>query len=491
VPHVSRISGARGTAAWFVRSASLTAGPVFWLSQNTLLWQRWLIVSAVLAASAYLGPRGSFADAVIVALIVVCVLFLRRPQLGLCALVGLTLSVPFSIGTGTESSINVTVLFIGLLTAFWLLQMVVEHNVRLVSSSVVPPLVAFLGVSAIAFVAGTRSWLVFAQTAPIAAQIGGFSIFVLSGLVFLIVAHWAQDVRWLRWMVWTFFVVGSVHIADLVLPFAHTGLSDAMMGHTLLGSMFWTWFVALAFSQAVFNRELALPVRAALAGGVAATVGYALLTSLSWTSGWLPPLVAIVVTVWVASPRRGIFVLLLGVVVLIPKMTDFASALLFNNEKNQYDILTRTAAWQIMGELIKLDPIFGTGFANYYHYTPLYPILGYAVQFNSHNNYLDILVQTGFLGMLCFVWFVLRLGWIGWGLRNRIRDGFSQAYVYGALGGLVASLVAAGLGDWVLPFVYNIGLRGFKVSVLAWIFLGGLVALEQMARRADSAEASA
>jgi len=36
------------------------------------------------------------------------------------------------------------------------------------------------------------------------------------------------------------------------------------------------------------------------------------------------------------------------------------------------------------------------------------------------------------------------------------------------------------LADWVLPFVYNIGLAGFRASVLGWLFLGGLVTLEQM-----------
>jgi hypothetical protein len=30
-----------------------------------------------------------------------------------------------------------------------------------------------------------------------------------------------------------------------------------------------------------------------------------------------------------------------------------------------------------------------------------------------------------------------------------------------------------------LPFVYNIGIAGFRASMLAWLFLGGLVALEQ------------
>jgi hypothetical protein len=40
--------------------------------------------------------------------------------------------------------------------------------------------------------------------------------------------------------------------------------------------------------------------------------------------------------------------------------------------------------------------------------------------------------------------------------------------------------VAAFLVDWVLPFVYNIGLTGFRASVLPWIFIGGLIAIEQM-----------
>ena len=37
--------------------------------------------------------------------------------------------------------------------------------------------------------------------------------------------------------------------------------------------------------------------------------------------------------------------------------------------------------------------------------------------------------------------------------------------------------------DWVLPFTYNIGLSGFRTSMLAWMFLGGLVSIEQIYRR--------
>jgi hypothetical protein len=52
--------------------------------------------------------------------------------------------------------------------------------------------------------------------------------------------------------------------------------------------------------------------------------------------------------------------------------------------------------------------------------------------------------------------------------------------VYGALGGLAGMVVAGMLGDWVLPFFYNIGLNGFRSSMLGWLFLGGLVSIEQM-----------
>jgi hypothetical protein len=67
-------------------------------------------------------------------------------------------------------------------------------------------------------------------------------------------------------------------------------------------------------------------------------------------------------------------------------------------------------------------------------------------------------------------------------LRKQVPSGFAQAYVYGALGGLAGMVVAGMLGDWVLPFFYNVGLNGFRSSMIGWFFLGGLVSLEQMVR---------
>jgi O-antigen ligase len=133
-----------------------------------------------------------------------------------------------------------------------------------------------------------------------------------------------------------------------------------------------------------------------------------------------------------------------------------------------------------MLEFIKVSPILGLGPANYPSYTHLYPVLGYFIKFNSHNQYLDIITQIGLIGFACFTWFVWQVGKLGFSLVKQAREGFPRAYIYGALGGLAGTLAAGMLGDWFIPFVYNIGLDGFRASVLGWFFLGGLIALENI-----------
>jgi hypothetical protein len=121
------------------------------------------------------------------------------------------------------------------------------------------------------------------------------------------------------------------------------------------------------------------------------------------------------------------------------------------------------------------------GPANYYWYTPLFPIRGYFVSFNSHSQYVDLVAQFGLIGVLAFLWFIFEIGRVAWRLRRSpVADGFATAYVYSAIGGFVATLAAGFFGDWLFPFFYNIGLAGFRASVLPWIFMGGLVAIAAM-----------
>jgi len=71
---------------------------------------------------------------------------------------------------------------------------------------------------------------------------------------------------------------------------------------------------------------------------------------------------------------------------------------------------------------------------------------------------------------------------------RKMEASFEQAYVYGVIGGFVATVVAAMLGDWVLPYVYNITIRGMRASMLPWLFFGGLIALNYILDQLEQAE---
>ncbi|HNB50382.1 MAG TPA: O-antigen ligase family protein, partial [Anaerolineales bacterium] len=151
--------------------------------------------------------------------------------------------------------------------------------------------------------------------------------------------------------------------------------------------------------------------------------------------------------------------------------------------QEEYSLSTRLEVLPILAQIVRVNPVFGIGFANYYWYTPLFNLRGYYVSFNSHNNYADLIVQTGAVGTVIYIWLVGQVGYLAWRLRSIVPEGsFAQGYVNGAIAGGVGMIVVAFLGDWVLPFVYNIGLLGFRTSVACWLFLGGLVVLQQLYR---------
>ena len=437
-----------------------------------------LIVSGVLLLSVFVGlflpNKYLILPLLLLGAAGAFVLYLLYPPLGLIAVLIGAMLVPFEIGTGTNTGINLAIILIPLLLGILIVDMLVrKRKLSFVLSRPIWPLLALVVVSLLAFGIGQLPWFVYARGANLNSQIAGLVVFIMSAGAFILVANLITDLAWLKRMTWFFIVIGSIYMFVSGIPYLNQALI-ILIRYGSSGSLLYVWFVAIALSQVLFNRELSKFWRIVLIGLLIFTLYVSFVTHFRWKSGWVPTIVVVGVIIFFRNPRLGIILALLSLIFL----RDLPAQIISTDE---YSYSTRIIAWEILWkEIIKVNPLLGLGPANYYFYTPLYPILGYSVQFNSHNNYVDIVAQIGILGLLCFLWFAIEEGLLGLRLRNKALDGFSHAYVIGVLGGLAGTMIAGMFGDWIIPFVYNVGVRGFRTTVIAWMFMGGLVVIERI-----------
>jgi hypothetical protein len=407
-------------------------------------------------------------------------LLLYRPPIGLVLLIAVAPTFPFEI----VNQIGIVTIIVFGLMGLWLFDMfILRRQIVFLRSSTIPPLILLIAGAVISFGVGQFPWYPVVA-APLDAQLGGILIFIVAVGAFILVANQVTDLRWLQWMVFVFLGVGAIYVVGRISP---SGLLNRwLFPSTATGSLFWIWLVSLSFSQGVFNKQLSGKIRIALLSLTAATLYVVLVQTLAWSSGWIPSLITLGIILWVGLPRVALPVSVIGGGLAAIFSQTILTKFIYIGD-NAYSQATRLEAWKIVGEIVKVSPILGLGPANYSSYTPLFPILGWYVQFNSHNNYIDIVAQTGLLGLAAFAWFGWEISKLAWNLRYKVaKGGFEQAYVYGAIGGVAATFVAGVLGDWILPFVYNITIRGMRASVMGWLFMGGLLAIEHIVKQREA-----
>ena len=444
-------------------------------------WIRWLIITAVFLLSALIAVnvRGLSIYMMVAILGLLGILFLLRfPQLGLFALLIVAMIVPFQLGTGTNVSLNAAFLFCPLLIGLWLFRdFLLKKNPTTYRSRTFIPLLGLSITTLLSFISAQLPWVPFAGTASIPAQLGGLMIFLFSAGIFILTAHQVTEIKWLKWLVWLFLFFAGVYLLRGLIP--DLAIIPIRLTPGATGSVFWIWLVSLSFSQAFFNRKLDIRIRLILGIMAAAALYIGYFRALGWASGWLPPVIAFLAILAARKPAVFLPILIIFLGFIYFNLDTIIENQIFGDQ--EYSLLTRLEAYSIVLELSKANPVLGLGPANYRFYTPLIPILGYYINFNSHNQYIDLIAQTGFLGLGFFLWFFAEVSLIAWNIKDRVsRGGFRYAFAFGAIGGIAGMLASGMLGDWVLPFVYNIGIPGFRASIFGWVFLGGLVAIERL-----------
>ncbi|MCB0254175.1 MAG: O-antigen ligase family protein [Anaerolineae bacterium] len=396
------------------------------------------------------------------------------------------LFVPLEVNTGTTVRLTAIALFIPLLSLLWLLDMV-RRRTHLVASRTNLPLLLFLVMGLVSLLVGIVTW---DPTVPRNAnftlvQLAQWGIFVLSALAFWLTANLIRNEAQLERLTWIFLWLAGI----LALVSAVTGagvLVDRVTTVALIRPPFWVLLTGLSAGQALFNARLSRSKRIYLGAVLLAVLFYAFVQQRESVSNWVGVTATLAVLLWLRIPRvRGIIVVLLVAAmltgILFPTVYDFAGG----DAEWQESGGSRLVLIERVVSVTMRNPITGLGPAAYRPYTSMQPLpYGHALwitpQVNSHNNWVDLFSHVGLVGVGLFLWFVLEVIRSAQAVRSQQQDGFRAGFASGMLATWIGALVIMLLADWILPFVYNIGFEGFPASVLLWLFLGGLVVLEQL-----------
>ena len=125
-------------------------------------------------------------------------------------------------------------------------------------------------------------------------------------------------------------------------------------------------------------------------------------------------------------------------------------------------------------------PIFGVGPGNSWPYMHRYSVID-----TPHNQYFNLLLELGSVGVGCFLWFIGGAVRTGVDALRTMPDGFSRTLVVGWLGFFCGMVVSALTGDFIFHSIRNGGLEMFSGYYLQWIFLGMVVRAAEIERRGE------
>lgn len=290
-------------------------------------------------------------------------------------------------------------------------------------------------------------------------------ILIISPLTTLIIANHVRTMGAFKFFVWWFIAVGFV---VMVLEILGIPRPPNLNGGGQLSAI----APLLALGQLLFNRNLPRWTQALLLVVVGGWLYISVGMRISWLSGWVPLVAGIGLMVFLWSRKAAAVLVVLALIVIALNM-DFVNETLEAETHESGN--TRAAAGEQVIQTLEEHFLFGTGPTGYFYYLTVY--VGGLFQL-SHNNYLDIISQTGVVGFALFIALWLASGWMLWRLYRTVPPGgFSQGLATTLFVMYFITLLVMMLGDWVTPFTYTQTLSGLNYTVWHWMLPGVGIAL--------------
>lgn len=371
-----------------------------------------------------------------------------------------------ALPTGTMSTIPLSLLLAVVLSGMWITAMLLR-GAKLIPSPLNRPLLLFSGICIISLGWGIawRDPILIYWPDFIETQVGALITILMSMGAALLIGNFVTTERQLKIIFGAFVIGGSLMTITQLLQISQTVLNDR--------GLWGVWTVAPLLSLLIVQPNIRWHWQILIAALLLLNLYQTLVVDSDWVSGWLPSLIAIAALIFIRSPKVFFALLPLGILLLIISMGFFETVAQSNIDDGS---LQRLQLWEQNWLIVKEHWLFGTGPAGY----AIYYVTFFEDARSTHNNYLDILSQFGFVGLGTWFWLSIAGVWEGWKLSCQVRPGFLRTLATTATAGWVAACASMMLGDWMLPFAYNQGIAGYKYTVYSWIFLGMLITIRRL-----------
>jgi O-antigen ligase len=123
-------------------------------------------------------------------------------------------------------------------------------------------------------------------------------------------------------------------------------------------------------------------------------------------------------------------------------------------------------------------PTWGVGPGNSWPYMHRYSAID-----TPHNQYLNLLLETGLVGLAAFLALLCGCLRVGWRLYRTAETPFVEMFALGWLGYFLGMTLGGLTGDFILHSIRNGGLKLFTGFYLQWVLLGILVGLDRIRAR--------
>ncbi|MBN2500158.1 MAG: O-antigen ligase family protein [Anaerolineales bacterium] len=454
------------------------------LSRRFVIFLRVMIVLAMLAGAGVIGVVGGGLNPFI-AVAVGALPFLLVGLERLLAhfewmpilIVILATFVPLSIPTGTGSNVVDSLAATSAFFAIWVVKMlIIDKRISFINGKVTKPLLGYIIAVVISIVWSNLflDWAVKSYGSFIKVQLASAVVMIMLPGAFLLVANNVKQELHLKIMVWLVLLGGAFALVrnygNIPLPVNQKGL-------------FPMWAVALAYAMALFNEKLPKLVRGALFLYTGVWVVWGFVLNISWVAGWFPVILVIGIITVLRSWKLVLLFVLIGLLVFALNADYYLGKVLRDEQEESGE--TRLAAWLVSFRVVRYHWVFGTGPAGYTaYYMTYYPSEAMA----THNNYLDILAQTGVVGLTLYLLFFIYVARLGLHLALRLRKerNFLSALAMATFAGTIGGIVMMGFGDWMVPFAYTQSIEGFDFIVHNWMFMGAVVVIEQLVNKRDA-----